>query len=419
VLKLDPKKGIINYAVQTDHTADQTADRSAYPLGTTYGNRPATAIVAVTLVGITLGLSIPLVAFLMDQQGASNFLVGLNAAMPSLAILCVTPWLPRLVARFRPLPLMRCCVGVSILCLLGLKAIPSMPVWFALRFVDGLAIAVLLTLTEVWINAVARDASRGRVVGLYTAMLSMGFALGPALLCVTGVDGWEPFIVGALLLGLGALPLWFADATIVPNAADSEAAPSDSTGPSLWWCVKKAPLAAAAALVYGAVDSGVFDLLPLHGLHHGLAAERAALMLTAAGAGTVLFQIPLGWAADHMDRRLLLLLCATGGLAGAISLPWCTGHPVLLWVSLFLWGGIVVGMYTVGLTWMGQRFRGTSLVAANAAFVLMFGLGSLAGPPAVGLAMDLWPSQGLALMLGCFCMAFVLYGGYRLIRFRQ
>ena len=44
--------------------------------------------------------------------------------------------------------------------------------------------------------------------------------------------------------------------------------------------------------------------------------------------------------------------------------------------------------FTVGLTLLGERFRDVELVAANAVYSLLFGLGGLAGPFLAGVAMD-------------------------------
>ena len=49
---------------------------------------------------------------------------------------------------------------------------------------------------------------------------------------------------------------------------------------------------------------------------------------------------------------------------------------------------------------LGERFSGSMLVAGNAAFSLMWGVGGIAVPPAAGAAMDLLGAQGLPLALG-------------------
>ena len=71
----------------------------------------------------------------------------------------------------------------------------------------------------------------------------------------------------------------------------------------------------------------------------------------------MVFQYPLGMLADRFDRRRLLILCASGGIAGAALTPFAIVVPGAMYVLLFLWGGIIMGIYTIGLTLLGERFR--------------------------------------------------------------
>jgi len=74
-----------------------------------------------------------------------------------------------------------------------------------------------------------------------------------------------------------------------------------------------------------------------------------------------------------------------------------------------LWGGIVMGIYTVGLTIIGERFKGSELVGANAAYVILYSLGLLLGPSVQGVALDAWNPHGLLVALGGICALYVLF----------
>ena len=69
--------------------------------------------------------------------------------------------------------------------------------------------------------------------------------------------------------------------------------------------------------------------------------------------------------------------------------------PLPLFGLLFVWGGVASGIYPVALSMAGDRFRGGELVSVNAAMIIAYGLGGLAGPPLGGAAMDLDDPQGL------------------------
>ena len=73
---------------------------------------------------------------------------------------------------------------------------------------------------------------------------------------------------------------------------------------------------------------------------------------------------------------------------------------------LFVWGGVVAALYTIGLAHLGSRLTGRELASANAAFVLCYGLGMLVGPQVIGIGMDLFGPDGFNYSLALF---FALY----------
>jgi sugar phosphate permease len=57
---------------------------------------------------------------------------------------------------------------------------------------------------------------------------------------------------------------------------------------------------------------------------------------------------------------------------------------------------------------LGERFRPAQLAAANAAFVMMYEVGSITGPVVSGLALDQWPALGLPIAVGIVAALFVV-----------
>jgi MFS family permease len=173
--------------------------------------------------------------------------------------------------------------------------------------------------------------------------------------------------------------------------------------------LRAAPAALLASFVFGAIDAGMAGLLPVYGVRSGYSEAHAAMFVTALSVGGMLFQYPLGYLADHMNRRTLLMLCAASGVVGAGLTPLLIHTPLAMYLMLALWGGIVMGIYTIGLTLLGQRFQGGELVGANAAYVILYSLGLLMGPAAEGVALDAWNPHGLIVVLGGICLVYFLF----------
>ncbi|RVU16335.1 MFS transporter [Methylobacterium oryzihabitans] len=367
----------------------------------------AAAIACVAVVGTGLSLSIPLLSLEMERMGLSNTWIGINTAVAGIASIVVVPFVPRIAARLGVMPLLLGSLAVGGAALVGFKALHSFAWWFPLRFVFSAALGVLFVLSEFWINQAAPPARRGLVMGIYATVLALGFALGPGLLAWLGTGGWAPYLAGAALFGAGAVPLLLARG-LSPDIPRHG-------GRGFLGYLRIAPSATLAALVYGAVETGGFAILPIYGLRLGLGPEEAAGLVSVAALGNVLFQIPVGLLSDRVDRRRLLLAAGLCGGLGALALPLGAGSTPLLWAILLVWGGIAGTFYTVGLAHLGARFEGGALAGANAAFLVLYNVGLVLGPPVVGGGMDLASPHGFAWTLAALFGAYVAVVGLRLI----
>ncbi len=341
----------------------------------------AAAMSCIAIYAITMGLSYPLLSLILEARGVGSVTIGLVASAPSVAMVVVTPFLPPAVERLGIRAFVALCIGADLALFLLLPVLDSVPAWLALRLLAGAAGAGLFTAGESWINLAAREERRGAVVGIYTTVVALGFAVGPLVIPLVGTAGWAPFLVGGLFIALSAVPLALARGDVPLEGHE---------GPPLRLLafLATAPTLAAAVLLASFKDSASFALLPVFAVRGGLGVDAAALMLTVAGVGAVALQVPIGLLADRVDRHALLVGCAVAGGVGVLLLPAVIGVPALLWPLVFVWGGLFAGVYTVAVVILGQRFRGTALVAANAAFAFLWGVGSLVGPVTAGTAMD-------------------------------
>lgn len=364
------------------------------------------AVAAISAVGIAIGLGLPLLSIIMEKRGISSTLIGLNSAMAGIASMAVAPFTTWFSHRYGTVAVMVAAILLAAASALGFYYIENFWLWFPLRVVFHGAITVLFILSEFWINAAAPPSRRGLVLGIYATVLSLGFATGPLLFSILGSDGVLPFAVGAGVILLAAIPILFA----------RRESPDIDEKPELHFMryVFLVPTATAAVFIFGAVEAGGLSLFPVYATRSGFPESEAALLLTVMGIGNVIFQIPLGMVSDRMtDRRTLLSVMAVIGMAGALTLPFLVERPLLMGIVLLFWGGCVSGLYTVGLSHLGARLNGADLAAANAAFVFCYAVGTVAGPQAIGAAMDVTGTDGFAWSIVFF---FGLYVALSLVR---
>ncbi|MCW2316942.1 MFS family permease [Rhodoblastus acidophilus] len=362
----------------------------------------AAAIACVSTVGVGLSLVIPLLALRLEAAGLPAHDNGAQVAVSGLATLLGAPVAPSLARRFGLRATLGAAIALAVAAIGAFAATDDPRIWLGIRLVFGLALTTLFVLSEYWISAAAPRGQRGLVLGLYATFLALGFALGPALLSVTGVNGLPPYVVAAALMAAGGLPvIWAGDA-----AAEFDAG---STGrPKLAPVFRAAPAAVLAAFAYGCVETGLTGLLPVFGLRAGFSQEWATFQLTLFALGNVVFPVPIGLIADRTSKIRLLGWFSVVGLIGALILPGLAAQREVYAVALFVWGGVTGGLYTVGLAALAEKFHGPKLAAANAAYVMMYALGMVVGPLALGLGLDFAP-HGLFDALG------VLFVGYLIV----
>ena len=352
------------------------------------------AIACIAVFGVSAGMQHPLFALKLEQMGYSSAMIGVNGAMMALASLVCAPVMPRVIRRIGLPAFLTVCAVAAAATLLAFPLYDDYASWLGLRFLLGIAAAGLFVGSEAWIVSDADPAARGRIVGLYATVLSLGFAAGPMILTGVGFEGPLPFMVCALISLVCVIPLisaWRDAPTIDPGDA--------SETPPLRF-ILTAPTVLGAVILFGALEFGVMALLPVWGVRTGLDREAASFLVSALVLGNVVFQIPLGALADRVNRRALLVFCALVSIGAAMALPLLAGETWRLWAMLFVWGGLAAGLYTVALIELGARYRGATLVAANAAVVSAYGIGALGGPVLGGGFMDLIDPHGLALALG-------------------
>jgi MFS family permease len=372
-------------SVPADHGSDAAAEIVERRRGL------AAAIASVAVFGIGIGLATPLLSLLLERGGTDASLTGLNAAAIFMGVVLGPMLAPALVRRLGIRPFILVFLALDIVFFLALKLFESFAAWFVLRVLLGIVGSGVFTATEAWINLLTRDEERGRVIGIYAAFLSAGFGVGPLMLAATGTEGWAPFLAAAAISAVAALPLLFAGGSARGLGREPARNPLAMFA--------KAPFIVAAVAMFGFFESALISLMPVWGVRMGFDERLAAACLTAVYFGAIALQVPIGWLSDKLTRGAAMRLCALTGFLGAGLAMAIGAHPLPLFIVLFLWGGFATGIYPVALSMAGERFAGADLVTINAAIIIAYGLGSLAGPVLGGVAMDLWNPHGLLAML--------------------
>jgi MFS family permease len=368
----------------------------ATPIRSRTGNIIA-ALAAVGACDIAFGLTLQLMPLLMEREGWPAWAIGLNVAMGPIGILIAGPFLPRILGNMGTRPAAFGLVGILVLSLAAISVAPIW-MWFPLRFIFGLATSALFTISETWVLSFSTPENRGRLMGIYTSLLALTFAVGPLILPWTGMDGFLPWGIGIACILLSILPLGFV------QVAD-DAFRQKEGGGSFFAFVRKAPMLLFAVGAATLFDNVLISFFTIFGIRNGLDLHTASWILGFGIVGNVVLIYPMGWLADHWSRKGVMLVTAGLTVILSLCLPLVITH-WLVWPVMMLLTASAFGVYVVALATLGDRFHGPDLIAGAAAI-------------AAGLAIDLFGIGAMPVTLALFylvLLAGLLLCGGKLVR---
>ena len=132
---------------------------------------------------------------------------------------------------------------------------------------------------DTWMLTLADDSNRGKVVTTYNMVFAIGFAIGPAVIGLTGLEGSIPFITIALISFIVIIPIL----TVKVEAPDL----SDHKPISVLLAVIAAPTIFGAAILMGLEDVMFVSFFPIYLIKSGFGYETALNYVTISLAGGV------------------------------------------------------------------------------------------------------------------------------------
>jgi MFS family permease len=375
---------------------------------------------SVAVLGIGVGSTLPLTALLLTARGLGPQVVGWMTAAVAIGGVVGTFSAPPATLRFGRRHVMLLCVATAALSVISLQFVDSLWIWAILRAAFGASMAPLFVIGEAWINSLPGDASRGRVVAIYTTSFTLCQVFGPLLTDVlTHVPQQSFLICGAVFL-LG-IPGIAAARDAAPAARDSRARTtgneSVTNNPDIdekdsaasWWAiVRMAPAIVAGAGLFAAFDNIILSFLPLFALDHGLPQGRALTAVVVVFAGDAALQFLAGWLADRFGHERVHRLAGIAMCVLLPLLPLAVRFPGLWELYLFVLGGIAGSIYTLSMISSGERFSGGALLRASGLIALTWSVASGVGPAATGVIVQHLGGNAMPAVLWIMALGFVV-----------
>jgi MFS family permease len=280
-------------------------------------------------------------------------------------------------------------------------------VWLLLRVVAGFCLAGLFTITESWINASSSNTVRGQVLSVYMTINYLSYGASQSLLTVIDPGGFQIFSLVAILVALSLVPLALSR-TQSPGSIGTRRL-------RMIEIIRISPLGVAGCIGAGLINGAFGSMAPVYVQARGGSVEDVGLFMMVAIFSGFVMQFPMGRLSDRFDRRTVFLGAIAGVSAAALALAFANNVPnVVFAVMLGLYGGLSYSIYPIALAHANDFMRAEEIVPASAGLLLMFGVGSAAGPILASHAMGLAGFSGLFLYIGAIAGMLALFTLYRM-----
>ena len=138
-----------------------------------------------------------------------------------------------------------------------------------------------------------------------------GIVAAQLLLLVGDPGGFELFILISVLVSISFAPILLS---ITPTPAFEATKPM-----SIRELFSTSPLGCVGMFFLGGIFSAQFGMAPVFGTQAGLSLSEISTFVAAFYIGAMVFQFPIGWLSDRMDRRILIVVTSAIGFIAALS----------------------------------------------------------------------------------------------------
>jgi MFS family permease len=277
--------------------------------------------------------------------------------------------------------------------------------WSLLRLLTGFCFAVLYLVIESWLNEQSNNDNRGIVFSTYVMITLTVFAAGQMMTLLYDPKGLELFLIAAVLVSLGAVPVSLSQSPTPLQPLQVEV--------NLGRLFQISPAGTVGCFAHGVANGAFWSLAPVFTLGISDDPSLAAWFMTSAVVGGAAAQWPLGYLSDRIGRRKTLAGAAATCAVVAGMILMFAGNASFLTINLLGagWGFFAFPLYTIAVAHANDNAEVDDYVMVSSGLLLMFGAGAVVGPFIASATMSLtgplglyWLTTGVHLLLAMYIL---------------
>ena len=281
--------------------------------------------------------------------------------------------------------------------------------WAVFRFISGFAIAGSYLIIESWLNERVNNANRATIYSVYMIVCLLGSIGGQYLVPLGDPKTPYLFILCGIIFSFSVLPMALSTAQ-----SPTPIARAKFDLPKLY---RLSPVAFVGAILCGVLSGTWNSLGGVFTQKIGMDTAQGATLLACVLASGAISQLPIGRISDRIDRRIVMIVCGAIGVVACLIMTLFDVQSLMaLYVSAFLVGTVLYPIYAVNAAHANDRAAPDEYVTISSGMMILYGLGTVAGPLVGGAVMQFAGTTGLLLFMA---LTFACYGGYSAWRMAQ
>ena len=279
-------------------------------------------------------------------------------------------------------------------------------IWTGGRIIIGFCFCGVYITAESWLNNAATNENRGQLLSSYMVVQMAGIVAAQLLLLVGDPGGFELFVLISVLVSISFAPILLS---ITPTPAFEATKPM-----SIKHLFKTSPLGCVGMFFLGGIFSAQFGMAPVFGTTAGFSLSEISIFVAAFYIGAMVFQFPIGWLSDRMDRRILIVVTSAIGFIAALTSTLVLDVFLVLVGSALLIGGMSNPLYSLLIAYTNDFLELDDMASASGGLLFLNGLGAISGPLLTGYLMTQTGPGGYFIILATLLGSLTVYGFYRM-----
>jgi len=353
------------------------------------------------------GLQGTLLGLRATMEGFPTFITGIIMSGYYVGIFAGSMIAPRLVSRVGHIRVFAALASMASISILVHGIHVSAWSWTAMRFVTGLSYAGLYVVAESWLNDRASNETRGQVLSVYMVITTLGLGGGQFLLNLSNPMHIELFVLVSIIVSVGLIPILLT----------ARPAPTFGTtsNMSLMELYRASPLAVISNCLTGMAHGTIFGLGSVYAAQELQSIELVSLFMACFLLGSLIFQWPIGWLSDRINRRVTIAgLCGLAVLTCIAAILVDQGS-VSYFAIIVVLGGAAMPMYSLSIAYANDRLEPEQIVPASGSLVMVAGIGLSLGPILISYLMGQFGTIFFFIgIAGAFATIFV-FSTYRMV----